>query len=256
MAEPIKLHPERTQKAVAKESATGSCHGHAGHDHAQHAHDHAAGPASGAEHRVKDPVCGMDVDPHTAKHRAEHQGRTYYFCSAGCRTKFVENPARYLDAGVAQAKAEPVPEGTIYTCPMHPADPAGGAGFVPDLRHGARTGSGQRRSGTEPRTDRHDAPVLDRPRSVASGRRAGDGRAPHRPQPLRQPADLELDPDGAGDPGRAVGRLAVLRARLAVARHAQPQHVHPDRDGDGRRLGLQRRRDARAGHLPGRLPRA
>ena len=83
MAEPIKLHPKRTQGPVAKETATGSCHGHAGHDHAEHTHDHGTGPASGAEHRVKDPVCGMDVDPHTATHRGEHQGRTYYFCSAG-----------------------------------------------------------------------------------------------------------------------------------------------------------------------------
>jgi len=36
----------------------------------------------------------MDVDPHTAKHRAEHNGRPYYFCSAGCRTKFLTDPAK------------------------------------------------------------------------------------------------------------------------------------------------------------------
>ncbi len=35
--------------------------------------------ARGAGHNVKDPVCGMDVDPHTAKHRTEYDGRTYYF---------------------------------------------------------------------------------------------------------------------------------------------------------------------------------
>src|SRR6476646_1672297 len=45
---------------------------------------------------VKDPVCGMDVDPHAARHRAEHGGRTYYFCSAGCRTKFEADPGRFL----------------------------------------------------------------------------------------------------------------------------------------------------------------
>ena len=49
-------------------------------------------------------------------------------------------------------------------------------------------------------------------------------------------------------------RLAVLRARLAVARHAQSQHVHADRAGHRRRLALQRRRDARAGALPGGVP--
>jgi P-type Cu+ transporter len=36
----------------------------------------------------KDPVCGMDVDPYTAKHRFEHLGRTYFFCSIGCLEKF------------------------------------------------------------------------------------------------------------------------------------------------------------------------
>ncbi|HUI96727.1 MAG TPA: YHS domain-containing protein, partial [Xanthobacteraceae bacterium] len=60
-----------------------------------HAH-HSASTPSGhgacchAEARAapaKDPVCGMTVDPTTAKHRAEHDGRTYYFCSAGCRSK-------------------------------------------------------------------------------------------------------------------------------------------------------------------------
>ena len=52
-------------------------------------------------HSAIDPVCGMTVDPHTTKHRAEHQGHPYYFCSAGCRTKFVADPARYL-AGKSQ----------------------------------------------------------------------------------------------------------------------------------------------------------
>ena len=62
-----------------------------------------------------DPVCGMTVDPHTAKHRADHRGHTFYFCSAGCRTKFISDPQKYL--GVREP--EPVREGAIYTCPMH-----------------------------------------------------------------------------------------------------------------------------------------
>ena len=62
-----------------------------------------------------DPVCGMMVDPHTAKHRADHHGHTFYFCSAGCRTKFISDPQKYL--GVREP--EPVREGAIYTCPMH-----------------------------------------------------------------------------------------------------------------------------------------
>ena len=48
---------------------------------------------------AKDPVCGMTVDPATAKHRTEHEGKTYYFCSEGCRTKFEADPHRYLEAG-------------------------------------------------------------------------------------------------------------------------------------------------------------
>ncbi len=68
---------------------------------------------------AKDPVCGMSVDPATAKHKAEHAGGTYYFCSAGCREKFVADPAQFL-APAIQAPRKPAPPGTIYTCPMHP----------------------------------------------------------------------------------------------------------------------------------------
>jgi Cu+-exporting ATPase len=74
-----------------------------------------------------DPVCGMTVDPHTAKHRADYRGHTYYFCSAGCRTKFVAEPQRYLSA----RGPEPVAEGTIYTCPMHPEIRRTGPGSCP-----------------------------------------------------------------------------------------------------------------------------
>ena len=45
---------------------------------------------------VIDPVCGMTVDPKTTKHKADHKGHTYYFCSAGCKTKFVAPSAKYL----------------------------------------------------------------------------------------------------------------------------------------------------------------
>jgi len=62
----------------------------------------------------------MMVDPHATPHKAEYDGQLHYFCSEGCRTKFQADPARYLDAVSASAKPEPTPEGTIYTCPMHP----------------------------------------------------------------------------------------------------------------------------------------
>ena len=76
-----------------------------------------------------DPVCGMTVDPHASKHRAEHEGRTYHFCSAGCRSKFIADPARYLSPSPAQA--ETVPEGVEYTCPMHPEVRQPGPGSCP-----------------------------------------------------------------------------------------------------------------------------
>ena len=79
---------------------------------------------------VRDPVCGMSVDPHTAVHRADHGGHPYYFCAAGCRTKFIADPAKYLTPSELQSH-EPVPEGTIYTCPMHPEIRQIGPGACP-----------------------------------------------------------------------------------------------------------------------------
>ncbi|MCU0954850.1 MAG: heavy metal translocating P-type ATPase [Hyphomicrobium sp.] len=76
---------------------------------------------------VKDPVCGMDVDPHRAKHRAEYQGRVYYFCAERCRTKFLADPDAYLGAH----KPPPVIEGAVYTCPMHPEIRQLGPGSCP-----------------------------------------------------------------------------------------------------------------------------
>lgn len=49
---------------------------------------------------VKDPVCGMEVNPEIARAQglsAEHEGETYYFCGRGCRLDFIEDPARILD---------------------------------------------------------------------------------------------------------------------------------------------------------------
>lgn len=67
---------------------------------------------------AKDPVCGMMVDPAATPHHASHHGEQYHFCSAGCRTKFVAEPVRYLSAGDKEAMvAQP---GAIWTCPMHP----------------------------------------------------------------------------------------------------------------------------------------
>ena len=59
------------------------------------------------------------------------QGHTHHFCSAGCRTKFESNPKKYLDRTAPVAVRQAVPEGTIYTCPMHPEIRQVGPGSCP-----------------------------------------------------------------------------------------------------------------------------
>jgi Cu+-exporting ATPase len=75
-----------------------------------------------------DPVCGMKVNPATAKHRLEHGGQTYCFCCAGCATKFAADPAKYL---APKPVAAPVVPGAVYTCPMHPQVRQVGPGGCP-----------------------------------------------------------------------------------------------------------------------------
>ncbi|MEK9795186.1 MAG: heavy metal translocating P-type ATPase [Alphaproteobacteria bacterium] len=69
---------------------------------------------------VLDPVCGMTVDPVTAKNHHVHDSKDYWFCGARCRERFAEDPDGWMD-GSARAKLEAVaPRGGQYTCPMHP----------------------------------------------------------------------------------------------------------------------------------------
>ncbi len=44
----------------------------------------------------KDLVCGMEVDPKTATHKSTYQGKTYYFCSPGCKRDFDKEPEKYI----------------------------------------------------------------------------------------------------------------------------------------------------------------
>jgi len=97
---------------------------HEHHEHVQHTHDHHT------NHRAiaTDPVCGMPVDSHTAKYRAEHDEQTYYFCSAHCHDKFVAEPNTYLTGKPPTGESMP---GAIYTCPMHPEIRQAGPGSCP-----------------------------------------------------------------------------------------------------------------------------
>ncbi|WP_426689190.1 heavy metal translocating P-type ATPase [Rhodanobacter ginsengiterrae] len=104
---------------VGGKNVEGSCCGTKPAVHEHTPHDHA--------NMVKDPVCGMTVEPHTATHRAEHASHTYYFCSAGCRGKFVTDPSAYLEPRATP----PAAPGAIYTCPMHPEVQQVGPGDCP-----------------------------------------------------------------------------------------------------------------------------
>ncbi len=78
--------------------------------------------------KAEDPVCGMKVDRATARYMARHEGQRFYFCSAGCQARFEAAPAKYL---AGRPAPEPMPEGTIYTCPMHPEIEQAGPGDCP-----------------------------------------------------------------------------------------------------------------------------
>jgi P-type Cu+ transporter len=114
--------------------------------------DHAEGVADG----IRDPVCGMAVDPMTAENRAGHAGHAYYFCSSRCRERFEAEPARYLTRAASQP-ARPSAREVLWTCPMHPQivregpgscpicgmalepmTPTGGDAANPELRHMTR----------------------------------------------------------------------------------------------------------------------
>ncbi len=80
--------------------------------------------------KVKDPVCGMLVDPRSPRGgSAEYQGQLFYFCNPKCREKFVAKPLSYL--GVVETPPKPESSDAIYTCPMHPEIRQKGPGSCP-----------------------------------------------------------------------------------------------------------------------------
>ncbi len=111
--------------------------GSGGHSHDEHAHAHHHSHVAGPGHvdgdqagQAIDPVCGMTVTMATAKHRLAYKGQDHFFCSAGCRTRFEGDPEKYLAPKSSQPE-EKMPEGTIYTCPMHPEVRQVGPGSCP-----------------------------------------------------------------------------------------------------------------------------
>lgn len=79
---------------------------------------------------VKDPVCGMSVDPKTAKGgTSEFKGESYFFCNPKCKSKFDQNPSQYVSG--ANSPSKPAPTDVEYTCPMHPEIRQIGPGSCP-----------------------------------------------------------------------------------------------------------------------------
>ena len=99
--------------------------------------------------KVRDPVCGMIIDPTRTPHRAQHDGKSYFFCRAGCAEKFRAAPTKYLEAEQSYPSAPHCALGAdhvhvelpaqnptagsqaIYTCPMHPEVRQLGTGVCP-----------------------------------------------------------------------------------------------------------------------------
>jgi P-type Cu+ transporter len=93
--------------------------------------DKAAQPPAEQE-KATDPVCGMAVDPATAKFHTTHDGEDYFFCSQGCLDRFRQNPAHYLEKTPEQRAAEqPKNDTREYICPMCPEVSQTGPGTCP-----------------------------------------------------------------------------------------------------------------------------
>jgi Cu+-exporting ATPase len=101
-----------------------------------HSHHHPSAGACCSRHAaetpeaavMRDPVCGMSVDPAAGKPTVDYDGKTFHFCSQGCQKKFVADPDKFLGDKPSPA---PAPRGTKYTCPMHPEIVRDGPGDCP-----------------------------------------------------------------------------------------------------------------------------
>ena len=107
------------RRPPSKATATSSSHQTIAHSHEHEAIDSKP---------FTDPVCGMKAAANPEK-SATHAGKTYYFCSTGCVTKFKADPLRYL-APVKKAPSAADLQ-AVYTCPMDPEVQQIGPGSCP-----------------------------------------------------------------------------------------------------------------------------
>lgn len=118
----MKNHSEPTPQLRDHPSESSHDHDH----HHGHHHDHAE---AGSVHLVKDPVCGMNVDPKNAKGGHSHfEGHDYFFCNPKCKIKFDLDPNLYL---LKEKKQKNLSLDVEYTCPMHPEIRQIGPGSCP-----------------------------------------------------------------------------------------------------------------------------
>jgi Cu+-exporting ATPase len=92
-------------------------------------HKEMVDPVLRGDHvHATDPVCGMRVDPRTARHRFAYKGEDYLFCSGRCRERFEAEPEAFLQPKPPELAAA---TGDVYTCPMHPEVKQIGPGSCP-----------------------------------------------------------------------------------------------------------------------------
>ncbi len=198
----------------------------------------SCGHARGERRHAIDPVCGMKVDPATAKHRFSYSGEDYFFCCAGCRTKFEADPEMYLaDEMPGPPEAARAPAGRDLHLPDASGGAAGRPGKLSDLRHGARARDRHARRQAGSGTRRHDAALLD-----IAGADAAAGRARHGPASRRAALARSADSPISIQLGLATPVVAWAGWPFFVRGWnsrglAQPQHVHADRARHRRRHG-------------------
>ncbi|MFN3454026.1 MAG: heavy metal translocating P-type ATPase [Pseudobdellovibrio sp.] len=97
-----------------------------------HHHGHHKSDKQPTETKVKDPVCGMTIDPSTAKGgKSTFEGQDYFFCNPKCKTKFDADPKTYLFKSEAPKEVSATEKDKTYICPMHPEVRQKGPGSCP-----------------------------------------------------------------------------------------------------------------------------
>ena len=204
-------------------------------------HDHHEPEQHDDEHHLRhtlmaiDPVCGMHVDTSTAKYRAEHDEKSYYFCSAHCHGKFVVEPNTYLTGKSPTGESLP---GAIYTCPMHPEIRQTGPGSCPIC--GMALEPTEVSLSTGPSAELTDMSrrfwiglILTAPVFILEmgGHLIGLAH-------IVPPPNFQLAATVAGNTSRLVGRMAVLCTRLAIDNKPRTQYVHTHCNGHRCGVGL------------------